>query len=206
MENERWVDEELIKKAKKEKVRLVFDRFNAQQPQCPFGMGGVCCVVCHNGPCRIIPGKAEKGICGASVDTIVARNWVRHTAAGANCHSDHAKEAVEVLLKIAEGKTKAYRIKDEKKLRAIAKKLKVKSTGPVKKVAKAVALKAMEDFRRQKDFDAKEGEYLNRIKLHAPKERIETWKKLGVLPYNSDHETSRALHQATCNWQPTLSC
>jgi carbon-monoxide dehydrogenase catalytic subunit len=128
---------------------------------------------------------------------IVARNWVRHTAAGANSHSDHAKEAVGVLLKVAEGKAKAYGIKDEKKLRMIAKKLKVKSTGPIKKIAKAVALKAMEDFRRQEGFDKKEGEYLNWIDVHASKERIETWKKLEILPINADHETSRALHQTT---------
>lgn len=191
-----WVDKRIIEKAKKDNVSLVFDRYAAQLPQCEFGGKGVCCRVCHNGPCRIIPGKAEKGICGASADVIVARNWVRHTAAGANTHSDHAKEAVDVLLKIAEGKTRAYKITDEKKLRSFAKKLKVKSTGPIKKVAKAVALKAYEDYRRQPDFETKkEGEYLNWVKLHASKERIETWKKLGILPINSDHETSKALHQ-----------
>jgi carbon-monoxide dehydrogenase catalytic subunit len=190
-----WVDGKLIEKAKKDKVTLVFDRYRAQQPQCPFGSGGACCTICHNGPCRIIPGKADKGVCGADADVIVARNWVRHTAAGTNAHSDHAKEAAGVLLKVAEGKTKAYTIKDEKKLRAFAKKLKVRSTGPVKQVAKAVALKAMEDFRRQEDFDIKEGESMNWVKLHASKERIETWRKLGILPMNPDHETSRALHQ-----------
>jgi len=196
MGNDSWVDEGIIKKAKKDKVKLVFDRYRAQQPQCPFGSGGVCCSICHNGPCRITPGKADKGICGADADLIVARNWARHTAAGANTHSDHAKEAVGVLLKVAEGKTKAYKVTDEKKLRDFAKRLKVKSTGPVKQVAKAVALKAMEDFRRQEEFRTKEeGEYLNWIKLHASKERISTWKKLGVLPINPDHETSRLLHQ-----------
>ncbi len=196
MGNETWVDEAIIEKAKKDKAVLVFDRFQAQQPQCAFGSGGACCNICHNGPCRVIKGKAEKGICGASADVIVARNWLRHTAAGANTHSDHAKEAVMVLLKVAEGKTKAYRITDEKKLRAFAKKLGVRSTGPARQVAKAVALKAMEDFRRQEDFETKkEGEYLNWVKLHASKERIATWKKLGILPLNPDHETSRALHQ-----------
>jgi carbon-monoxide dehydrogenase catalytic subunit len=190
-----WVDKKIVEKAKKDGVSLVFDRYNAQQPQCPFGAGGVCCTICHNGPCRV-GARADKGICGASADLIVARNWVRHTAAGTNTHSDHAKEAADVLLKVAEGKTRAYKITDEKKLRAFAKKLKVKSTGSVKAVAKAVALKAMEDFRRQPDFETKkEGEYLNWVKLHASAERIQTWKKLGILPINPDHETSRALHQ-----------
>ncbi len=193
---DKWVDEKLLAKAKKDNVELVFDRYRAQQPQCPFGAGGVCCTVCHNGPCRIIKGRAEKGVCGASADVIVARNWLRHTAGGANTHSDHAKEAVSVLLKIAEGKAKAYKITDEKKLRDFAKKLKVKSTGPIRQVAKAVAEKAMEDFRRQEDYlTKKEGEYLNWINVHASKERIQTWKKLGILPINSDHETSKVLHQ-----------
>jgi len=196
MAKDSWVDEKIIAKAKKEKVSLVFDRFSLQQPQCAFGGQGICCRICHNGPCKIIKGRVDKGVCGADADVIVARNWVRHTAAGANTHSDHAKEAVGVLLKVAEGKTKAYKITDEKKLRAFAKKLGVRSTGPAKQVAKAVALKAMEDFRRQEEFEVKkEGEYLNWIKLHASKERIDTWKKLGILPINPDHETSRALHQ-----------
>jgi carbon-monoxide dehydrogenase catalytic subunit len=198
IESDTWVDKKLIDKSAKDGAVLVFDRFESQQPLCPFGLSDVCCKNCFNGPCRIIPGKADKGTCGVNADVIVARNWVRHTAAGANSHSDHAKEAALVLLKVGEGKTKAYKITDEAKLRDIAKRLNVKSTGPVKAVAKAVALKALEDFRRQEGLDEEnEGTTMNWMNLHASAERVATWKKLGILPINADHETSRALHQTT---------
>ena len=33
----------------------VFDRFDKQQPQCAFGIAGVCCRICFMGPCKITP-------------------------------------------------------------------------------------------------------------------------------------------------------
>ncbi|MGD0903358.1 MAG: hypothetical protein ABR924_10505, partial [Terracidiphilus sp.] len=36
-------------------VSTVFDRFQLQHPQCKFGTDGVCCRLCHMGPCRITP-------------------------------------------------------------------------------------------------------------------------------------------------------
>jgi carbon-monoxide dehydrogenase catalytic subunit len=193
-----WVDKKLVEKAKKDNAKLVFDRFEEQQPQCNFGLTGVCCKNCFQGPCRIIPGKQEQGICGVNADVIVARNLLRTATAGATCHTDHAKEAVLALLKIAEGKTDAYEIKDEAKLRNFAKALGKKSTGSIKAVAKEVALEVLEDYRRQQGlFQKEEGCCLNWLKIRATKERIETWKKLGILPVNSDSETSHALHQTT---------
>ncbi len=103
--DETHINKELVKKAKNDGVKLVFDRLEEQQPLCPFGLSGVCCKNCFQGPCRIIPGKSERGICGATADAIVARNLLRTVAAGATCHTDHAKEAALALLKIAEGKS-----------------------------------------------------------------------------------------------------
>ena len=56
-----FLDEKLVQKAKKDKVSMYYDRFESQQPQCKFGLDGVCCKNCFAGPCRIIPGKSEKG-------------------------------------------------------------------------------------------------------------------------------------------------
>src|SRR3989339_2197109 len=154
-----WVDQELLEKAKQDKAQLIFDRYEQQQPQCPFGLTGVCCKNCFMGPCRITP-KGQKGICGAGADLIVARNLLRGLAAGATCHTDHAKEVALALLKIAEGKTKAYKIKDEKKLKDLAALLGKKTTGPISKIAKEVAMEALEDFRRQEGvFHKAEGDY-----------------------------------------------
>ena len=57
-----------------------FDRFDKQQPQCGFGMAGICCKICNMGPCKITS-KSPKGICGADADLIVARNLLRSAAA-----------------------------------------------------------------------------------------------------------------------------
>ena len=61
----------------------VFDRFDKQQPQCTFGIAGVCCRVCFMGPCKITP-KSPRGVCGADADLIVARNMTRAAAGGFN--------------------------------------------------------------------------------------------------------------------------
>ncbi len=36
-------------------IDTAFDRFDAQQPQCAFGLSGTCCRICNMGPCRITP-------------------------------------------------------------------------------------------------------------------------------------------------------
>ena len=53
------------------------------------------------GPCRITK-KAKLGVCGADVDTIVARNFLRAVAAGVAAHSDHGRTVAEVFLETAE--------------------------------------------------------------------------------------------------------
>lgn len=188
---ESFYNRDLVAKAKKDGVKIVYDRFEEQQPQCGFGLAGICCRACFQGPCRIIPGKNEKGICGASADVIAARNLVRFAAAGATCHTDHAKEIVLALMKVLDRKTKNYGVKDWNKLRAISKRLGVVG-------GKNVVLEALEDFRRQEGlFHRKEGDYLNWLKINVPKERIRVWGKLDILPVSCDSETSHALHQTT---------
>ncbi|HDD25531.1 MAG TPA: carbon monoxide dehydrogenase, partial [Acidilobales archaeon] len=96
---------ELIEKAEEEGVELVWHRFLEQQPQCGFGLLGICCRNCNMGPCRIDPFGfgPTKGICGATADTIVARNIVRMIAAGAAAHSDHARDIWKVFHGVVHG-------------------------------------------------------------------------------------------------------
>ena len=72
---EKTIDESakiLFEKAEKDDIELSWDRFEKQQPQCGFGLLGVCCRNCNMGPCRIDPfGGVEMGVCGATADTIV---------------------------------------------------------------------------------------------------------------------------------------
>ena len=77
--------------------------FDSQQPQCGFGMAGICCKICNMGPCKITS-KSPKGVCGADADLIVARNLLRSAAAGAAQHGMHGREVILSLKWAAEGK------------------------------------------------------------------------------------------------------
>ncbi|NLC73475.1 MAG: anaerobic carbon-monoxide dehydrogenase catalytic subunit [Ruminococcaceae bacterium] len=181
----------MIEKACRDCVETVWDRYEKQQPQCGFGELGVCCRICLSGPCRINPfGEPSKGICGATADTIVARNLLRSVACGAATHVDHAFEAVE-MLDMAADKKIPYDIKDEAKLHAVADKLGIAKEGKDKyELSKEVARAMFADFAPGKETM----DYLSKM---VPQERLEVWRKLGILPRDPDLEIRRVMHQTT---------
>ncbi len=182
---------EMLDKAQEDNVQTVWDRAAAQRPQCGFGLLGVCCKNCVQGPCRIDPfGEGPKeGICGASADLIVARNLLRQVVGGAASHMDHAYEAIETL-KLAAEKKAPFQIKDEAKLNAIAKKIGVSTEGKTKE---EIALKIV-DF-AYGDFANTTSKPMGWLTATAPKERQEVWTKLGVIPRNPDREIRQSMHQ-----------
>jgi carbon-monoxide dehydrogenase catalytic subunit len=95
----------LFAKAVQDGIETVWDRHEAQQPQCGFCDMGLSCRICIMGPCRVDPfGEGpQAGVCGADADIIVARNLCRMVAAGAASHSDHGRDLVEVLAGVADG-------------------------------------------------------------------------------------------------------
>jgi len=130
-------------------------------------------------------------VCGADADTIVARNLLRSVTGGAATHADHAYEAVEALFKVWE-ENSSYMVKDEAKLKAVAAKIGVDiDTEDMALLAREVAEKAFETFTNHTS------ETMGWLAAWAPKERIDTWGKLGVLPRNADREIREALHQTT---------
>jgi len=184
---------QMLGKARKDQVETVWDRFEAQQPQCGFGLLGLCCRHCNQGPCRIDPfGEGPKyGICGADADLIVARNLLRQVAAGAAAHVDHAYEAIEALKMAAEEKA-PYTVKDPAKLKKVAAKLGLVTEGKNDlDLAKEVVDIAFGDFGNHT------GAPMKWLTATAPAERVETWEKLGVLPRNPDREIREAMHQTT---------
>lgn len=106
----------------------IFDRAVKMKP-CNIGTEGICCKICSQGPCRVPLTKAIKegtepdnrmGLCGATPDTIAARNLVRMIAGGCATHSDHGRGVIEIFRAMAYGEAKDYTIKDEIKLREVA--------------------------------------------------------------------------------------
>ena len=91
-------------------------RVDSQSTKCGFGLQGVCCRLCANGPCRITP-KAPRGICGATADVIVARNFLRAVASGSGCYIHIVENTALNVKKTAEIKGE---IKGEKSLAKLA--------------------------------------------------------------------------------------
>ncbi|QTA89831.1 Carbon monoxide dehydrogenase [Desulfonema magnum] len=193
----------LLKKAERDQIETVWDRYEAQLPQCGYCEMGLSCRVCVMGPCRVDPfGEGpQKGVCGADGDIIVARNLCRMIAAGAAAHSDHGRDLVEVLAEVAEGRAPGYEIKDMEKLKRVAAEYNIETEGkdPLK-IAGELAHAMQEDFGTRK-------KELTLVKT-APEKRQELWKKIGVMPRGIDREISETMHRTHMGvdngWQSLL--
>ncbi len=171
-------------------IETVFDRFDKQKPQCTFGMAGICCKNCFMGPCKITA-KATRGICGATADTIVSRNLLRHVAAGAAAHGARGRETMLALKYAAEGKLDLP-IEGEEKILAVAATFGLESEGKtVKELAGQIADILLEDLSRTVPATHKT------IEKFAPKERQEVWRELDLLPVGVYHEVFESLHRTT---------
>jgi carbon-monoxide dehydrogenase catalytic subunit len=186
---------ELLPIALEKGIETVFDRAQAQQPQCGFGTLGLCCRTCWKGPCRIDPfGEGPQyGICGADRDTIVARQLARMMAGGAAAHSEHGRHIALAMLGIANGELSDYQIRDEAKLVAVAKKLGIATDDrPILDVARDVATTSLEDFQSQ-DYD----KTANWLKATLTSKRINRLKGLGVVPHNIDATITQTMARTT---------
>ncbi len=187
---------EMIEKAAQDGARTVFDRAEKTKP-CPIGAEGSCCSICAMGPCRVpAPKKAETpeekrlrtGVCGATAETIAARNFARKIAAGTASHADHGRKVTEVFLAAATGKAPGFKIKDEQKLLQLALDFGV----PIgertnEEIAVDIGRLAMNEFGKQ------EGELL--MLRRAPLKRQEIWRKQGVAPRGIDREVVEMMHR-----------
>ncbi|MFZ0052866.1 MAG: anaerobic carbon-monoxide dehydrogenase catalytic subunit [Desulfobaccales bacterium] len=181
----------MLKEAERQDLSTIWDRFAVQTPQCGFGELGTCCRNCLQGPCRIDPfGEgATLGACGASADTIVARNLVRAIAAGTAAHSGHAKHLAHTLLKAATGRAPDYPIRDEVKLKAVAKRLGIATEGKeTAEIAREVAETALRDFSEKETPVAWAA-------TNVTQGRVETFLKYGVVPTGIDAAISEVMHR-----------
>ena len=191
-QKERSIDkdaQQIIQKMADAGQETAWDRLEAQTPQCGFGKNGVCCRICTMGPCRISK-KAKYGVCGADVDTIVARNFLRAVAAGVAAHSDHGRTVAEVFLAAARGEAPDYKIKDLVKLNTLAIELGVKTEGRTpNEIAIDIGEIALNEYGKSSGTQL--------MALRAPKTRQAIWKKYGVTPRAVDREVTECLHRST---------
>ena len=178
---------EMVQIAAASEVTTVFDRFQLQHPQCKFGTDGVCCRLCHMGPCRITP-KAHFGICGADADTITARNLLREIAAGTAAHSDHGRMLVRTLKLVAQGKGGDYKITAPDRLHEAARFYEIAAEG---RDDSAIANDLADFFMTQFAFSEEPNATLRR----APEKRQALWKKLGISPDGIDSAVVELMHR-----------
>lgn len=171
-------------------VVTAYDRVKMRGMEaCMFGSTGTCCRNCNMGPCQIIDGVDEMiGICGATAETVAARNYARTIAAGTAAHTDHAREMVKGFIETAKGHG-PHEIKDEAKLMTMAEVFDIDTEGKDKnQIALELGEKALADFGSQTD------EPVTMLK-RAPKKRQELWKRLGVEPRGVDREVVEVMHR-----------
>jgi carbon-monoxide dehydrogenase catalytic subunit len=183
---------QMLDKAKEIGFLTTFDRAKAQEPRCTFGNTGICCRICLQGPCRILPKKpgGNKGICGAADYTIVARNTVRYIAGGSAAHSDHGRHIAETVLHVAEGKLKDYQITDTDKLMRVAKKIGVETEGrDVMAVAKDVATAALAEFGRVNEDE------ITWLTANSNEDQLATIRKTNIMPSGINLSLAQLLHQ-----------
>ncbi len=182
--------QEMLELARAEGIPTVWDRALAQDPQCGYCSLGVSCRNCSMGPCRIDPFGVgpQVGVCGATADLIVARNFGRAIAAGSSSHSDHGRDILEVFEQTAKGETSGYRITDEAKLRRLAEEWNIETGDrPADEIAQDLAEAMFKDYGSQKS----ELGFVAR----APDQRRALWQRLQLTPRGIDRENVEMLHR-----------
>jgi carbon-monoxide dehydrogenase catalytic subunit len=178
--------QEMLVRAEELGIGTAFTRADNMAP-CNIGGAGMCCKQCGMGPCRLTK-EGQVGVCGATLDTIQARNLIRAIAAGAAAHSDHGRDMAFTLKAVANGETEGYTIRDVAKLRIVASKYNI----PVEKRSPQEIANELADLYISQ-FGQQKGEVAPVIR--APKKRQQLWRQLKVVPRGIDREVVEALHR-----------
>jgi carbon-monoxide dehydrogenase catalytic subunit len=167
-------------------IGTAFSRADDMVP-CNIGAAGMCCKQCGMGPCRLTK-AGQVGVCGATLDTIQARNFIRSIAAGSAAHSDHGRDMAFTLKAVANGEAEGYTIKDVAKLRIVASKYNI----PIEKRSPQEIANDLADLYIAQ-FGQQKGEVVPAIR--APKKRQQLWRQNKVWPRGVDREVVEALHR-----------
>ncbi len=162
----------------------------AEMKPCPIGADSACCKNCFMGPCRLNSKDpySKVGVCGASIDTIAARNFARAVAAGAAAHTDHGMGMLDALRGVVNGTIGHFKIQDEGKLRSVAESIDIPTEG---RSVKEIATDLYKELERT--YTQVEGEipFAKRV----PPKTLEQWRKAGVVPRGAMREIMEIMHR-----------
>ena len=180
---------QMLEKAEKDGVETAFHRAMTMRA-CPIGADSACCKHCSMGPCRLNAKDpyGKVGVCGATVDTIQARNFARMVASGAAAHTDHGMSMLEVFREVVNGNIRDYAIKDPIKLKALADEIGIEVEG---REIEDIARELYKELERT--YIQVEGEipFAKRV----PEKTLETWRKHGVVPRGAMREIMELMHR-----------
>ncbi len=180
---------QMLEKARRDGVEVNFDRA-ATMKACPIGADSACCKHCAMGPCRLNSKDpyGKVGVCGATIDTIMARNFGRMIAAGGAAHTDHGMVMLDIFREVISGKITEYEIKDTDKLYSVAESVGIETDG---KTVEEIAKELYAELERT--YTQVEGEipFAKRV----PPKTLETWRKLGIVPRGAMREIMEMMHR-----------
>ncbi len=180
---------QMLRKAERDGVETAFHRA-ATMKACPIGADSACCKHCSMGPCRLSAKDpyGKVGVCGATIDTIMARNFARMVASGAAAHTDHGMSMLDVFREVVEGNIKDYEIKDPIKLQEVAGEVGIEVEG---RSTEDIAMDLYKELERT--YTQVEGEipFAKRV----PEKTLETWRKHGVVPRGAMREIMELMHR-----------
>ncbi len=159
-----------------------------QENKCGYGLQGVCCRLCSNGPCRISAAR-PRGVCGADADTIAVRNFLRSVAAGSGCYIHVVENAAKQLAKAAKEKAP---LKGKAALERLADMLQINGFSDWDKAGK-IAEAVLQDLYKPVE------EKMVLVEKTAYPMRTEAWKKIGILPGGAKDEIFNALVKTSTN-------
>jgi carbon-monoxide dehydrogenase catalytic subunit len=181
---------QMLEKARRDGVETAFDRA-ASMKACPIGADSACCKHCSMGPCRLNAKDpyGKVGVCGATIDTVQARNFARMVAAGAAAHTDHGMGMLDLFREVVNGHITDYEIKDVHKLEQVAQSVGIETEG---RSVTEIATDLYEVLERT--YTQVDGEipFANRV----PSATLETWRKQGVVPRGAMREIMELMHRS----------
>jgi carbon-monoxide dehydrogenase catalytic subunit len=178
--------QEMLIRAEELGIDTAFTRADKMAP-CNIGSAGMCCRQCGMGPCRLTK-NGDVGICGATLDTIQARNLTRAIASGAAAHSDHGRGMAMTLKATANGEAEGYMIRDVAKLRTTAALYDIPIEGrSPEEIANDLADLYLAQFGQQ------DGSVV--LTKRATAKRQKRWEEAGVTPRGIDREIVECLHR-----------
>jgi carbon-monoxide dehydrogenase catalytic subunit len=180
---------QMMEKAKRDGVETAFDRALSMKA-CPIGADSACCKHCSMGPCRLNAKDpyGKVGVCGATIDTIQARNFARMVASGCAAHTDHGMGMLDLFREVVNGHITDYQIKDTVKLESVAQSLGIETEG---REVKDIATELYKELERT--YTQVDGEipFASRV----PAKTLEVWLKYDVVPRGAMREIMEIMHR-----------